>query len=180
MAKGSGKRKGGAFEREVCKKLSLWISYYTNENVFWRSAMSGGRATVARKTRGLMFDRSAGDISAIDPCGHVFTDCWYVECKTYRDLSIDRFLILGHGGLLSRFWQQTRTLARKYGRKPMMVVKQHGMPALVIVTAADAARANFKDAILQSFGHCEVYLLDNLIKHEFDARAHRRLGHAVK
>ena len=46
---GYGKQKGGEYERTVCKKLSLWVSNGTRDDIFWRSAMSGGRATLQRK-----------------------------------------------------------------------------------------------------------------------------------
>jgi len=47
MRKGGGKAKGASFERDICRRLSLWVSAGKQEDVFWRSAMSGGRSTVA-------------------------------------------------------------------------------------------------------------------------------------
>jgi hypothetical protein len=47
MRKGGGKQKGSQFERDVCRELSLWVSHGKQEDVYWRSAMSGGRSTVA-------------------------------------------------------------------------------------------------------------------------------------
>jgi len=38
--------KGSCFERDTCKKLSLWVSRGKNPNLFWRTPNSGGRATV--------------------------------------------------------------------------------------------------------------------------------------
>ena len=49
MRKGGGKAKGSSFERLICKELSLWITGGEHQDVFWRSAMSGGRSTVAMK-----------------------------------------------------------------------------------------------------------------------------------
>jgi hypothetical protein len=42
-------KKGGQFEREICKVLSLWWSDDKREDLFWRTAGSGARATVRRK-----------------------------------------------------------------------------------------------------------------------------------
>ena len=46
MRKGGGKEKGSSFERLVCKRMSMWLSKGERDDLFWRSAMSGGRATV--------------------------------------------------------------------------------------------------------------------------------------
>lgn len=42
--------KGGAYEREVCRQLSLWYSHGKHDDWFWRSSQSGGRATTRAKT----------------------------------------------------------------------------------------------------------------------------------
>lgn len=83
--------KGSAFEREVCKMLSLWWSRGQSSDIFWRTAMSGGRATVRRK-KGLVTRHHNGDIDAIDPTGKPLTDLLLIEIKrgynrtTFADL----------------------------------------------------------------------------------------------
>lgn len=42
-------RKGGEFERECCKLLSLWLSGGKSDDHLWRSSGSGARATTRRK-----------------------------------------------------------------------------------------------------------------------------------
>ncbi len=130
MRPGGGKAKGASFEREICRKLSLWVTGGRREDCFWRSAMSGGRATVARK-RGKDVQQS-GDITAVHPEGHAFLDRWYVECKHYKDLSLDAFLVKGTGPLAS-FWKKACDEAKHYKRSPMLICKQNGWPILVIV-----------------------------------------------
>lgn len=60
--------KGSSFEREICTRLSLWWTNGDDDSCFWRTSMSGGRATVrhrkGKKTRG-----HAGDICATDGRG---------------------------------------------------------------------------------------------------------------
>jgi len=56
-------RKGGAFEREFAKELSLWWSDGQHDDWFWRSSASGGRATQRAKA-GKTTINSVGDISA--------------------------------------------------------------------------------------------------------------------
>lgn len=131
--KGGGKSKGGGFEREVCKKLSKWISNGKEDDLFWRSAMSGGRATVQRK-KGKILKRQAGDITATAPEGHIFTDYWYVECKFYKTLNFQGFMF-SQRGPLAEFWRKAKRDAKRYDRIPMMIVKENFSPVIVIVPA---------------------------------------------
>lgn len=125
-----GKKKGSAFERDVCRKLSLWVSRGKKSDLFWRSAMSGGRATVARHKGESV--RQAGDITAVAPEGHVLTDRYYVECKFYRDLDILSFLF-HNKGKLAGFWKDTvRESDRHNCREPMLIAKQNNFPTLLI------------------------------------------------
>lgn len=129
MRSGGGKAKGSAFERWVCKQLSLWVTHGNATDVFWRSAMSGGRATVARRKK--VNVRQAGDICAVAPEGNTFVEDWYVECKTYKNLQIGQFMFR-KTGVLFKFWEHTINEAKKYDRKPMLIVKQNGWPVLVL------------------------------------------------
>jgi hypothetical protein len=129
-----GKQKGSAFERQVCKALSLWVSGGEKEDLFWRSAMSGGRATVGRK-KGKDHARHAGDITATAPEGFVLTDKWYVECKSYKDLAIQSGLIKGIGKL-ANFWRETCLQASNYKRMPLLIAKENQSPVIVLMPSA--------------------------------------------
>jgi hypothetical protein len=126
----ASKTKGSAFERDVCVKLSLWISEGKSKDLFWRSAMSGGRATQSFK-RGDVLRRQAGDISAVAPEGHVLTDQFYIELKHLKDLEYASFL-LSKAGKLWHEWQKTIKQAEAHGRRPMMIVKQNHFATLVM------------------------------------------------
>lgn len=132
MRKGGGKAKGSAFEREVCRRLSLWVSSGRQEDVFWRSAMSGGRSTVA-KIKGKRLAAQAGDISCIHPIGQHFADTFLVECKNYRDLNFIG-LLSGKGNLL-KFWDSTRKEASHYNKYPLLVAKQNQHPTFACLDA---------------------------------------------
>ncbi len=73
-------RKGGAFERLVCETLSEWWTGEPDKSVFWRTANSGGRATIRhrkkKKTSGQF-----GDICATDPIGQPLIDTFMFELK---------------------------------------------------------------------------------------------------
>lgn len=120
------KAKGSSFERLICKQLSLWVSHGEREDVFWRSAMSGGRATV----RGTAV-RQAGDICAVAPEGHDFTKQFFVECKHVKKLALDQFLIKNTGPL-RQFWLKLLKQADRHSRCPMLIARQNGWPTLVI------------------------------------------------
>jgi hypothetical protein len=154
----NGKQKGSAFERYVVKKLSLWISKGERQDLFWRSAMSGGRATI-RFRKGQSVKAQMGDITAVDPLGHLLTDRYYVECKNYQDFRMDRFVLKG-SGLLQQFWDLTGKEAKKYGKKPMLICRQNGLPTFVLlppsIMAPDAS------AIIPPAG-CRLVLFEDLL-----------------
>lgn len=73
-------KKGGAFERSFCKQLSLWWTSGLRDDVFWRTAGSGGRATMRRR-KGQTTVNAHGDIMATDPIGEPLLDVFTLELK---------------------------------------------------------------------------------------------------
>jgi len=73
--------KGQDFERTICKELSLWYSQGEREDVFWRTAGSGARATTRAKI-GKITANSAGDIGYLDSFGKPFCDYFMIEVKS--------------------------------------------------------------------------------------------------
>jgi hypothetical protein len=71
-------KKGAAFERFICPKLSLW--WAGRDDVFWRSAGSGARATV-RGRKGKATAGQHSDMAAIDPIGGPLIDAFTIEMK---------------------------------------------------------------------------------------------------
>ena len=72
--------KGENFERTVSKLFSLWWTNGKENDIFWRTAGSGGRATVRMK-KNLSTHDSAADIRAEHPDGKSFTKSCLIECK---------------------------------------------------------------------------------------------------
>jgi hypothetical protein len=84
--KRKGSQKGSAFEREICKRLSLWFTDGDRDDIFWRTAGSGARAT--RRGKKTTFGQY-GDIQATDPIGQPLIDAFTIEVKKgYNKLSI--------------------------------------------------------------------------------------------
>lgn len=161
MRKGGGKRKGSGFERYVCKALSRWVSNNSQiEDLFWRSAMSGGRATVARKQGKDV--RQAGDITAVSPTGHSLTEAWYIECKFYRRVNLEGWAV-NNTGKLKKWWRTCLNNAKHHERKPMLIVKQNGWP-IFIVTRPGRLKQFATPQFCLTNRNVDVYLFEDVVK----------------
>lgn len=76
----SGKAKGNQFERDICRKISLWWTQGKHDDWFWRTATSGGRATVRSKA-GKDTHGHNGDITATHPQAMILTKLVTMELK---------------------------------------------------------------------------------------------------
>jgi hypothetical protein len=84
MATMLSNKKGAQFERDIAKKLSLWLSDGVRDDLVWRTSASGARHTIRQK-KGHATVNQAGDLCAQDPSVHYFFDRVLVECKSgYR------------------------------------------------------------------------------------------------
>jgi len=72
--------KGIVFERKFCKDLSLWWTQGVRDDVFWRTAGSGSRAT-QRHIHGKQTHGAHGDVCAVDPIGGQLTELFTIELK---------------------------------------------------------------------------------------------------
>ncbi len=153
MKSGGGKSKGSQFEREVCKKLSNWISYDLRDDLFWRSAMSGGRATVGMK-KGIVRSNQAGDITSIDPLGQKLIDTFVIECKFYKNIQLHSLLFgTPKNNSIFEFWRVLNEKASELEKDPMLIIKQNGMPTLLgISTYAQKDKGrNLRRILLEDF-----------------------------
>ncbi len=164
MRKGGGKSKGSQFERESCKRLSLWLTDNKQEDCLWRSSQSGGRSTTAFK-KGKRFADQAGDICAVSPLGHVLTDKFMVECKAYKDLNFIG-LLTGKGNLV-KFWQKASEQAAQYKKWPMLIAKQNAQPVIVCLSKEGAHVLAIKLKCLLCVPKLNLYifLFDDFLKH---------------
>lgn len=131
MRKGGGKQKGSQFERDACRQLSLWVSHGKHEDVFWRSAMSGGRSTVAH-AKGKRLAAQAGDISCIHPSGQYLASRFVFECKFYADLNYTG--LLTRRGNLVEFWDTLKAEAVRYGKTPFLIARQNRQPTTICLS----------------------------------------------
>ena len=88
MKAGAGKRKGGNFENKMCKSLSLWWSEGERDDLFARTASSGGRFTQRKKTNKDTANQE-GDITSTTAEGLLLIHACCFEMKNgYKNWSI--------------------------------------------------------------------------------------------
>jgi hypothetical protein len=75
-----GSSKGGAFERELCRVISLWWTENTRDDIFWRTPGSGAMAKT-RSKKSLSTYGAYGDIQATDPSGQPLLQVFTMELK---------------------------------------------------------------------------------------------------
>ena len=156
MRAGGGKAKGAEFERHVCKCLSVWISASERDDIFWRSAMSGGRASVQFK-QGKSNRTQVGDITAIDPLGSILTDKVLIECKFYRNLQILGLITNLKSGI-NRHWRECRANAERHDLLPMLIARQNRMPIIVCLSERSAEFFSLSERELAHYPHADVVL----------------------
>lgn len=134
MKAGYGKQKGSEFERKVCKSLSLWATNGKRDDIFWRSAMSGGRASVMFK-KGKKNKSQVGDISAVDKIGAPFIEKYAVECKNYRKIGIDSCVYgtISKTENIMKWWKEISSSSEKAKKVPLLIVKQSGNIPLIFM-----------------------------------------------
>lgn len=130
MRSGGSKKKGNKYEREICEKLSLWVSGGAENNLFYRSAGSGSVAT-NRKFNGLQANQT-GDITSVDPTGTPLTSKYFLELKHYRDLQLDS-LVYGtpKNDSLVEFWNKAKEDAEFFHKRPIIIARQNNKKDLI-------------------------------------------------
>jgi hypothetical protein len=161
MKTGGGHSKGAAFERLCCKRLSLFVTKGQRDDVFWRSSMSGGRATLQLRQEIVNLAQS-GDMTAIARQGYDLCERCLFEFKFYRDLDIAEALLKGTG-LLAKFWRATVAAAQRYNKIPILIAKQNRLPA-IILCPVDSAVFTTGRAITAHHLRADAYIFDDATK----------------
>jgi len=165
MRKGGGKQKGSAFERLLCKRLSLWLSRGERDDLFWRSAMSGGRATLQLR-QDIQNKAQSGDLTAISAEAYAFAEHHFIEAKHYRDLGFGRGFIC-ETGTIWNFWQKACEQAVQHGKTPVLIARQNLYP-IIVITHSTQAVFHCDPLIILPRWHAEICLFE-------PATAYRRI-----
>lgn len=124
--------KGGDFEREQCKYLSLWITGGERDDVLWRNRL---RKTIMSPDG----RHQLGDIMATNAIGDPFISLFSVECKVgysktksgkrakvipWDLLDIIDYSKMSQNPVLLQFWEQTKFDAELSRRVPMLIFRR--------------------------------------------------------
>jgi len=87
------KQKGNTFEREIAKKLSLFLTNNEDEYGCWRTASSGGMTTINKNKKSKGLENQSGDIKQVIQKGiykdlDEFFDKYFVECKSLKSFDL--------------------------------------------------------------------------------------------
>ena len=112
------KNKGSEFERRICRSLTKLVTGEEKPEIFWRSASSGGKATIEKEAGNM-----SGDIMSVNSAGQFIVDLYSIECKFYKDWRFEEFLT--GKGKLNIWWSQACRDAKKAGKNPMLIFKKN-------------------------------------------------------
>lgn len=123
--------KGGHYEREIARRLSLWWTDGARDDVFWRVGGSGGRAK-GRGRKGVGTAGQHGDIAATDPIGAPLIDALTIEIK--RGYSKNSFV-----DVIDRPVRQTRSqqIFDKWVQQIIESWEQSGSFSWLLITKRD-------------------------------------------
>lgn len=126
MRPGGGSAKGSKFERDLCTILSYWWTENKRDDIFWRTAGSGSRATSRRRRRGISTANEFGDVKFIDPIGKSLLDAFCFELKNYRTYDVLGVLqAVDQNADWMRFWAQCYAEAMAVPRRPFLITKRN-------------------------------------------------------
>ena len=109
--------KGSPFERDIARKLSLWLSSGVADDWFWRTAGSGGRAT-NRAKQGKATANGGGDICGQTKEAQDLLNDFVIEAKRgYNTVTISDLLDIEGGGKMGEFIAQAKRSASLAGAR---------------------------------------------------------------
>lgn len=133
MKAGGGKRKGGNFENKMCKELSLWFSSGDRDDLFTRTASSGGRFTLRRKSQKDTANQE-GDITATTETGLLLVNACCLEMKNgYKNWSIMDILDkpVRKGKSTPQVFEQFYAQACESDKWPVIIAKKDGRKEII-------------------------------------------------
>jgi hypothetical protein len=159
MRSGGSNDKGGIFERIICRKLSLLVSDNQRDDIYWRSAMSGGRARI-QLNKGTVNETQAGDVSAIDELGYWLIRDYIIELKHYASLEISSGLLC-NTGTLYRFWIKLLKDSKLFDKKPLLIARENYKP-IILLSSIGKAPCTLKPILTAHQWKAEIRLFDNI------------------
>ena len=133
--------KGGSYEREIAKKLSLWFTDGKRDDLICRTDSSGGRASVRTKNKKITNKYLYGDLKHSDNACLSMFDKWSIELKTgYMVGKNTRWDILDildskqKEPIIIKFWEQCIRDADLSNREPILIFRRNGRTSCIMLT----------------------------------------------
>jgi hypothetical protein len=132
----SKSQKGSQYERDISRQLSLWWSEGKEDDWFWRTDTSGGRATTRAKS-GKSTANAVGDLSARTEEGSILLREYVIEVKRgYNDLEIlpllDKDKVMSNNFVV--WWKKLTHEGVLTQRKPLLIFKRDRAHACIIMS----------------------------------------------
>ena len=137
MKAGQGKNKGSDFEREIGRRISLWLSKGERKDLICRTVLSGGQFTVGTGP-------NAGDLMAQHPMAFRFFELFVLECKHWKNIEMIRFLV--KDGELYKALVKVRKEAAKKQKHWLLVARQNFQSTLIFMPVSAVYLFRFNDA----------------------------------
>ncbi len=179
--------KGGQFERDICRSLSLWWSGGKHDDLFWRTAGSGGRATVRRK-KGKGTKGHAGDITNTSKHGAGFMRLVTLELKRgYNKNTLHDILDQGRANAQPMYetWFKQAEASRNIAKSDWwwLIVRRDKHDALLI--APHSFHDAFADSIPNPVGtiwkhSVNVYRFDAVLRTRKGKRLAKEMKYAIR
>lgn len=143
-----GKSKGGNFEREISKILSLWFTEGKRDDIFYRSQSSGARATQRNKSKKTTVGQQ-GDIASTCTEGEQLIKIWSIECKTGYSFKnklkdgtqkitnwdiLDLLDSKSQEPMFAQMWNQCVIDAEISSREPILIFRRNMKLSLICIT----------------------------------------------
>ena len=140
-----GSKKGFPYEREIARKLSLWLTDSVRDDVLWRTEGSGGRATNRMKS-GKRLPFSYGDLTVKDPTNqraidfisNVLIEIKRGYSKAGKNDVLDLIDKKKGTPLLIQWWAKASEEASQAGRKYVWILfKRDRKENCILIDATD-------------------------------------------
>jgi len=128
-------QKGSQYERDISRQLSLWWSEGKEDDWFWRTDTSGGRATTRAKS-GKSTANAVGDLSARTEEGSLLLREYIIEVKRgYNDLEVLPLLDKNNNksNPFVVWWVKLIMEAVRTQRKPLLIFKRDRAHACIVM-----------------------------------------------
>lgn len=136
---GRGREKGNNYERQMCKRVSLWVSDGVTDELVWRTDASGSRATNRQR---LGHDTRKYEFGDMKPTGEEARPLFEYLCWELRSRArFEMFTVFGSGkedpklSLLSS-WAKACAEADCSSRRPVLITHANGRPDIIWVERA--------------------------------------------